>query len=155
MVWWGIHGCELRRSQYIAANDILATPLFDTVQEDKVTWIEEWHGSYFVKSGYNLVLKEFMHNNQFHVEGEWNNIWKFKAPHKVINLLWCLYRGCVPTCVRPSQWHVQCTPVCPWCESDEKNECHAFVGCSVAKDSWFCSGLSIILLSRLRIHTIP
>ncbi|PNX96867.1 ribonuclease H, partial [Trifolium pratense] len=38
------------------AKSILDIPLFDTVEEDKLIWIDNIHGQYSVKSGYNLMM---------------------------------------------------------------------------------------------------
>jgi len=31
------------------------------------------------------------------------------------NLLWWIYRGCIPTRVKRVQRQVPCTNLCPWC----------------------------------------
>jgi hypothetical protein len=36
--------------------NILGIPLFDTVEEDKLIWMDNLHGQYSVKSGYNLMI---------------------------------------------------------------------------------------------------
>jgi hypothetical protein len=75
---------------------ILDTPLFAEVQNDRISWMMEGNGRYTVKTGYKLAMMELLHIDRFHVEGEWQRIWKVNSPHKARNLLWRICRGCVP-----------------------------------------------------------
>jgi hypothetical protein len=92
---------------------ILDTPLFAEVQNDKMVWMMEHNGRYTVKTGYKLAMMELLHTNRFHVEGEWQKIWKVNASHKARNLLWRICRECVPTRLRLQSRHVQCELICP------------------------------------------
>jgi len=40
---------------------------------------------------------------------------------------------------------VPCTNRCPWCDDEEETNWHAFVGCDVARESWFSDGLSVLI----------
>jgi hypothetical protein len=71
---------------------ILATPLFDSVINDRILWTAEQDGRYSMKSGYRLIMTEILRTQRFHVEGEWNCLWKVNAPHKARNLLWRICR---------------------------------------------------------------
>ena len=46
--------------------------------------------------------------------------------------------------------HVQCEGSCPWCDTAIEDDWHAFVGCTVARDSWYWAGLSTVLQRRIR-----
>ena len=39
--------------------------------------------------------------------------------------------------------------ICPWCDIVVENDWHAFVGCTVARESWYWTGLSTVLQSRV------
>jgi len=62
--------------------------------------------------------------------------------------LWRICRGCVPTCVKLVQRQVLCTNLCQWCGMEAETDWHAFIGCTIAKESWSSAGLSELLLSR-------
>jgi len=88
---------------------------------------------------------ELLHTDRFHVEGEWHILWKVNSPHKARNLLWRICRECVPTRLRLQSQHVQCEMICPWCDTAVEDDCHAFVGCTVARESWYWAGLLTVL----------
>lgn len=84
---------------------ILETPLFGSIQEDKVLWQEKRNGLYSVKTGYRIAVWGIVPLYQYHVPGEWNKLWKVNAPHKARNLLWRICHGCVPTRAKLVQLH--------------------------------------------------
>jgi len=127
---------------------ILDTPLFAEVQNDKITWMMERNGRYTVKTGYKLAMMELLHTDRFHVEGEWQRIWKVNSHHKARILLWTIWRGCVPTRLQLQSRHLQCEVICPWCDTAVEDDWHAFVGCMVAHESWYWVGLSTVRQSR-------
>jgi hypothetical protein len=104
---------------------------------------------YTVKTGYKLAMMELLHTERFHVEGEWHRIWKVNSHHKGRNLLWRICRGSVPTHLRLQSRNVQCEVLCPWCDTAVEDDWHAFVGCTVARESWYWAGLSTVLQSRV------
>ncbi|GAU34885.1 hypothetical protein TSUD_144160 [Trifolium subterraneum] len=78
------------------AQDILAVPLLDTIDEDKLIWKEEKNRMYTVRSGYKKLMRE---------KGAWRNdiprepwglLWKIKAPQKAKHLLWRICKECLP-----------------------------------------------------------
>ena len=71
------------------------------------------------------------------------------SPHKARNLLWRICRDCVPTRLRLQSRHVQCEMICPWCETAVEDDWHAFVGCTVARESWYWAGLATVLQPRV------
>jgi hypothetical protein len=71
-------------------NLFIKTPLTATVYIYKLVWDEERNGCFSVKSGYNLVMRHITFRGpKFHVEDNWNDIWKAQVPHKARHLLWC------------------------------------------------------------------
>ncbi|GAU51184.1 hypothetical protein TSUD_412100 [Trifolium subterraneum] len=83
--------------------------------------------------------------DKYHVAGNWNGIWKAKAPHKAHHLLWHLCRGCLPTRYRLLERQVECTLNCHVCDEEIEDELHIFFRCAVARDSWCAAGLSSVL----------
>jgi hypothetical protein len=55
-------------------------PLFDSVQDDRLIWMDKRDGCYSVKSGYNLFTREILPNPLFYVDWNLNRIWKVSAP---------------------------------------------------------------------------
>ena len=43
-----------------------------------------------------------------------------------------------------------CEVICPWYDTAVEDGWHAFVGCTVARESWYWAGLSTVLQSRVR-----
>jgi hypothetical protein len=109
----------------------------------------ERNGRYTVKTGYKLAMTELLHTDRFHVEGEWHRIWKVNSPHTARNLLWRICRGCAPTRLRLRSRHVQCEVICPWCDTAIEDDWHAFVGCTVARESWYWARHSTVLQMRV------
>jgi len=44
-------------------------------------------------------------------------------------------QGCVLTRLRLQSRHVQCEVLCSWCDTAVEDDWHAFVGCTVARES--------------------
>jgi hypothetical protein len=55
-----------------------------------MVWEGERNGCYSVKSGYKLAMQCIIRSDKYHVEGDWQEIWKAHAPHKARHLLWRL-----------------------------------------------------------------
>jgi hypothetical protein len=51
---------ELILEGYKACRSILDVPLFASVPEDKLVWVEDKYGCYSVKSGYNLIMRDIL-----------------------------------------------------------------------------------------------
>ncbi|PNX88961.1 hypothetical protein L195_g045076, partial [Trifolium pratense] len=90
------------------ANCILAVPLFDVVEENKLVWFEDSHGNYSVKSGYNMLLHHDTSTTVMAVPGNWKSLWKIHTPPKSKHLLWRICRECLPTRARLQERHVKC-----------------------------------------------
>jgi hypothetical protein len=131
------------------AESILKIPLFEEVQEDRLVWNFEKHGSYTVKSGYNNYIKWKAADDSLRLEGEWNSLWNITAPPKTKHLLWRICRGCLPTRVRLKERHVPCPNECPFCDRHEEDELHILFNCMESKQVWIEAGLRAILDHRL------
>jgi hypothetical protein len=67
---------------------IVRTPLYSSVTDDKRIWHKEKDGMYSVKSAYRLCVQDLLDTSHLKMNGNWNLIWKLKAPPRVRNLLW-------------------------------------------------------------------
>jgi hypothetical protein len=119
------------------AHAVLQTPLIPSVHDDKVVWQEEWNGLYSVKSGYHITLRDVVPLYQHHVPGDWNRLWKVHTLHKACNVVWRIFRGCIPSRAKLIQRHVPCTNICPCCDKEEETDWHPFVGCEISKKVGF------------------
>jgi len=79
---------------------ILKTLLFRQEEEDQLIWRAEKNGHYFVRSAYRICMEEIAGNSHLHRAGNWDSIWRIKVPPKVKNLIWIVYRNCLPTRTR-------------------------------------------------------
>ncbi|GAU40243.1 hypothetical protein TSUD_219530 [Trifolium subterraneum] len=82
------------------AQDILDTPLLDSIEEDKLIWKDERNGMYSVRSGYKRMMREKGEWCRDSPQEPWGRLWKIKTPQKAKHLLWRICRGCIPTRVR-------------------------------------------------------
>ncbi|MCI32884.1 putative ribonuclease H protein, partial [Trifolium medium] len=69
------------------ANNILAVPLFEDVEEDKLIWQDDSYGNYSVKSAYNMLLNPTVAAARTDM-GDWKWLWKAQAPPKSKHLIW-------------------------------------------------------------------
>ncbi|CAJ2662610.1 unnamed protein product [Trifolium pratense] len=132
------------------AKSILDIPLFDTVEEDKLIWIDNIHGQYSVKSGYNLMMNNTgkLHNT---VQPEnWKHIWKIHAPPKAKHLLWRICKQCLPTRVHLHERRVPCTLLCPLCDLCNEDDWHILFSCTVSMQARQAAGLELSILNRMQ-----
>jgi len=95
---------------------ILAVPLPLDEKDDRVSWSEDLHGNYSVRSGYKLAVQEQINWDRSHVMGDWNSLWRAHVPPKVRNLIWRICGSCLPTRERLQQRRVNCLHICELCE---------------------------------------
>lgn len=72
----------------------------------------------------------------------WRKVWEMKLPSKVLNFLWRLCRGCLPTNAALREKLVDLDVRCPWCYKEPETDVHVFFLCDFAKTVWFASGLT-------------
>jgi hypothetical protein len=131
------------------AENIINTPLFEEVKEDKLVWIHENNGNYTVKSGYRNYIKSKAVEGLSQVDGAWSSIWRVAAPPKIKHLLWRICRGCLPTRVRLRGRHVSCPSECPFCNNSEEDDWHILFGCSESQQVWIEAGLRDVIMPRI------
>jgi ribonuclease HI len=146
---WDGHKIRSLFPSYIA-NSILAVPLFDDVVEDHLVWDDDMHGSYTVKSGYNLLLKTQIDTVTNQGNEDWKWLWKIHAPPKTKHLLWRICKGILPTRLRLQQRHVPCPLTCPLCDYDVEDDWHILFGCESSLSAWHVSGLYPLIAAHIQ-----
>jgi hypothetical protein len=102
-------------------------------EADHKVWKFNNKGSYTVKSAYRYSMETLVDNEEYRVSGEWMHIRNLKIPQRVKIFMWRVLRGCLPTQDKLQRKGVQCTDLCPHCETTYENEWHLFIGCEKAK----------------------
>ena len=115
---------------------MLKTPLYPSVQEDRLLWMKENNGECSVRSAYHLCMQELFDVHHFKEQGAWELIWKLKAPPKVKNFIWRLCRNVLPTRMRIKEKGVNCAPNCVLCDVNEEDNLHLFFCCSSSCNVW-------------------
>ncbi|PNX67203.1 ribonuclease H, partial [Trifolium pratense] len=129
---------------------ILDIPLINTVEEDKLIWVDSVHGNYSVRSGYNLMMNFLEKMKNTTQQENWNNIWKIHAPPKAKHLLWRICKECLPTRVRLHERRVPCTLLCPLCDHCNEDDWHMLFTCNVSVQARQAAGLEITLSHRVQ-----
>lgn len=71
----------------------------------------------------------------------WKKLWSLKIPGKILNFLWRVCRGCLPTLAALVSKHVNVDKKCPWCFSELETELHVLFDCDFSKTVWTLTGL--------------
>ncbi|XP_057809148.1 uncharacterized protein LOC131023623 [Salvia miltiorrhiza] len=125
-------------------HDIISTPIFPNMGDDKLIWHSTKNGRYSVKSAYQLASSltlDGMHN----VDGQWGNLWKLDVPPKVKHFLWRAVRNNLPSKEKLLSRGVAAGGDCPICASGYENMWHLFLFCQFATNCWQISGLRAIM----------
>lgn len=84
--------------------------------------------SYSVRSAYRNIIDRNQIVDHHGINGNWNQIWRGKAPPRIKNFLWRVAQG------------VNCTTQCPFC-SDQEDNIHALFYCPKSTQCWQRLGL--------------
>lgn len=115
---------------------IFNTPIQSRLVEDKIYWSKENSGNYSVKSGYRLLQEQKILWNERDRSNLWRILWRFKAPAKVLNVLWRAATDCLPTLVMLNQKQVPVLCTCPICNVEDETIIHALVCCPMIAEMW-------------------
>jgi ribonuclease HI len=130
---------------------ILKIPLFGTLDDDKLVWVDNSNGLYSVKSGYKIMLNitGLVHDQVNQQEG-WKDLWNIRTPPKAKNLLWRISRGCLPTRLRLQDKRVNCPLSSPLCNQENEDDWHVFFTCETSMQAWQSAGLNYVVQPRLQ-----
>jgi ribonuclease HI len=132
------------------ASRIFEIPLFNTLEDDKLVWVDNPNGVYSVKSGYKILLNVTgkLHESSHHES--WHNLWNISAPPKAKHLLWRISQGCLPTRLRLQEKRVPCPVLCPLCDQENEDDWHIIFTCEASTLARHYAGLDSILVPRLQ-----
>lgn len=103
---------------------ILKTPLFPTVQVDKLFWPLNTDGIYLVKTTYRLVIMRLIDSSHLREECNRMMIWKLKVPPTVKIFLCHSCKGCLPTRLQLQSRGVPCPNSCVVCDREMEHMWH-------------------------------
>lgn len=66
-------------------------------------------------------------------------------PEKVINFMWRVCQGVLPTTMTLAMKQVNVNLSCPWCHSGQETDGHVLFGCDFARTVWLSTGLQHLL----------
>jgi hypothetical protein len=95
----------------------------------------------FVKSAYRLCVEEFVDVSDLRRPGFSSVIWRLKVPSKVMNLIWRMCRGCLPTRVRLLDKRLQFTTSYVSCGGLHEDFSHICFECPFTVQVWRKIGL--------------
>lgn len=105
-------------------------------EEDVMYWKEDMSGVYTVRSAYRLIQRQKEIDVPAASSELWKQIWRIKAPPKVLNLIWRASTQCLPTRVNLQMKRVMITGLCPMCNGREETIMHALVSYPFANQCW-------------------
>ncbi len=115
-------------SKFVAA--IQKIPLPFTPKEDRLMWIKDPKGHFFVKS----VIKT---NQELDVAAysniKWTELWKLKLNERVKMLIWRIGSNIIPTKKNMTQRLGDIDLRCPFCNEEEESTIHLFCKCLVSR----------------------
>ncbi|KAK2450022.1 hypothetical protein QL285_009162 [Trifolium repens] len=132
------------------AKRILEIPLFGTVEDDTLVWMDNTNGMYSVKSGYKVILNVTGMANEISHQEEWSHLWNIRAPPKAKHLLWRISKGCLPTRMHLQDKWVPCTQLCPLCNQENEDDWHVLFHCETSVQARQRACLEHLLLPRLQ-----
>ncbi|KAH9718251.1 zf-RVT domain-containing protein [Citrus sinensis] len=122
-----------------ASERILQTPLPRIPQQDILIWKFDKHGSYSVKSGYQLALKQKFSDNpgcSDTTRTHWEVVWAKEIPEKVKVFMWRAAKNLLPTATNLWKRKMIMDPICKRCSCRSEDVFHALLECRVARKLW-------------------
>ncbi|PNY04713.1 ribonuclease H, partial [Trifolium pratense] len=96
-------------------NELLSIPVLSNVDGyDTIGWGDTGTRQFTIQSAYRL------HNGPIHVEGDWNNLWAWRGPHRIQTFIWLAARERILTNLCRSKWRVEISPICSRCGKDDE-----------------------------------
>jgi ribonuclease HI len=135
--------------QPFEAQQILNLPITNTSYPDEFYWPNNKEGIYTVKSGYQAILEWQSRDNDPTTSNPkedshiWDKLWKQQIPPKHKHLMWRVFHNALPVRGNLITRGIQCSPLCPRCNSKIESIDHIFKDCEWSRRVWFASQLSI------------
>ncbi|XP_052484514.1 uncharacterized protein LOC128039852 [Gossypium raimondii] len=126
----------------VTANRIFAIPISESRPEDMVVWKYEGSGEYTVRSGYRVLITDYLQSN-IHMSStneEYNNfyidLWALHIPEKIKIHVWRLFNNMVPHYENLASRTLCEEAVCPLCKEDLETTEHLLGFCRVLQTIW-------------------
>lgn len=130
----------------LIANEILQIPINRFGDEDFTSWPHDKHGTYTVRSAYNLARSNTFLASQcnngrglpsslLESQKSWKALWKINAPGKMKINLWRAVQDCLPTGFQLRRRHIDSNDGYVFCNRDDTLE-HVFLSCPFASSVW-------------------
>lgn len=97
-------------------------------------------GKFTVRSCYKWLQGE--HDNTY--SQFWKKLWSLRMPGKVVNFVWRVCKGCLPTAGALLTKRVNISDICPWCHTGKETDMHVLFYCDFAKTVWQLSGCQVL-----------
>lgn len=121
--------------------EILAIPLTQVKEKDKVIWKDNKAHGFSVKSAYQVVLRlahqqvgESSQNRSN--EKIWKHIWTLNVPPKVRNFIWRACSNILPTRENLHRRKIAVDPQCEFCKQQPESVYHMLWECPFARNTW-------------------
>ena len=106
-------------------------------REDRWMWLFDSKGEFSVKSCYRRIRGEKVYEDGVF----WKRLWNLQLPGKVLNFLWRVCRGVLPTAEALVRKNVNMTKFCSWCQTEVEDEKHILFTCHFAREVWHELGM--------------
>lgn len=119
---------------------IKSIPLCVTFVVDTLTWLFNASGTYTVKSGYNFLAREELHNRfPSHSDNNselWKLIWGLNVPNKIKNFVWRSGKDAILAKKNLKRRKILNEDTCDQCGQAEESVLHAIWECSRLSPIW-------------------
>ena len=121
---------------------ILNIPLSHNLPEDKIIWVGNNKGVFFVKSAYYVALSMINSSDSGECSYRdprtplWKRIWQLKIPPKIRIFSWKVCVNALPTMSNLRKRGVSTDGLCPVCGLEEETILHALCRCMAMKEVW-------------------
>lgn len=115
---------------------IASIQLSITDEDDRWYWSKENSGQSSVKSAYRLLQAQKNRWHPSNLNSFRRDIWKVKAPPKVLNTIWRAMSNCLPTMTVLWGKFVPVETLCPVCKREDESIVHALIECEYSSRCW-------------------
>ncbi|XP_074352667.1 uncharacterized protein LOC141691812 [Apium graveolens] len=108
---------------------IIRIPIPSEDRDDSWFWLSDNKGKFSVCTCYRWLQGESVSD----FASFWKKFWSLNMPVKVLNFLWRVCKGCLPTTVALVSKRGDISAIFPWCYGGVESDTHVFFECDFAK----------------------